>query len=582
MDINNVRYYAEKDLMESGYYGSIASMISFFKSDKQKRDIFFGIEKPRFHEPKNSRDELNTSDQAQLNHQSHNEIQNVPCPLPITPINNTSSSHKSHDVSLTVPSPQPPVPTTTRILSKALTFQDYLLIQGPPGTGKTSRYLISIVKQHLSTQNTPVVILAFTNRAVEEIFHRLVENELDFIILGRNMINEKQHINNIIQTSRDELHPSDQAQSHHMSHNEIQNVPYPLPHTPINNAHCSHKSHYSKSLAPSPQSPTPQIFISTVANYQNEGNYLKKHIQTDLLIIDEASQLLEYQLIGIIADFKKFILIGDHYQLPAVSSQDIQNIPTDLKETIGLHSLGDSLFERLHKRCEERGWTEAFDLLPEHYRMHNDIAKLINPFYKNKLVATTERQFAQQTKKTQRNSAKLSDSAREKSISNTIDNYKLSDLIMIHRTIFLNTSETSNTRYNHEEADKVLQIISLIHDQQKETFTENTIGIICAWNLQVNLITSKIAHLEFSNKITVDTIERFQGSERDIIIFSTAISSKEQMKRLQKLTKDGKVDRKLNVAISRAREQFILLGNKEILCFSEHYKRVIDSIECSV
>jgi DNA replication ATP-dependent helicase Dna2 len=55
----------------------------------------------------------------------------------------------------------------------------------------------------------------------------------------------------------------------------------------------------------------------------------------------------------------------------------------------------------------------------------------------------------------------------------------------------------------------------------------------------------------------------------------------ELLKNLQSLTYDGKVDRKLNVAISRAKEQFILLGNKEILEMSQHYKKTIEKIASS-
>ena len=435
-------FYAEKDILETGYYSNISSLYSFFKIDKVKREVFFGLRKPRFS------------------------------------TENTSFTNTT---------------LLDAILQKAASLQDYLLIQGPPGTGKTSKYLIAIIKQHLLLNKTPIVILAFTNRAVEEICHRLADNELKFMLLGTSQTDNENHISNC----------------------NMDNLLKTIKDT--------------------------RVFVSTVANFQNEGLYLKRHIDTDLLIVDEASQLLEYQLIGIIAYFKRFILIGDHFQLPAISTQNIDNLHSDLTNIIGINSINESLFERLYRRCEEKQWVQAFFLLPEHFRMHKDIAELVNPFYNNKLIPGNERQLS----------------------VNEI------------RTFFIDTNETTHSRYNTEEALKTKKIITSIYEKYKDSFNENTIGVICTWRLQVNLITNIISDLPYANLISVDTVERFQGSERNVIIYSVAISNIEQIKNLQSLTADGKVDRKLNVAISRAKDMFYLLGNKNILINSLHYRNVI-------
>ena len=81
--------------------------------------------------------------------------------------------------------------------------------------------------------------------------------------------------------------------------------------------------------------------------------------------------------------------------------------------------------------------------------------------------------------------------------------------------------------------------------------------------------------------ITIDTVERYQGSQRDIIIFSTTISQPYQLNILSApvLTEGEMIDRKLNVALTRAREQLFLVGNGNILKRSEIYKDLITYME---
>jgi len=74
--------------------------------------------------------------------------------------------------------------------------------------------------------------------------------------------------------------------------------------------------------------------------------------------------------------------------------------------------------------------------------------------------------------------------------------------------------------------------------------------------------------------ITIDTVERYQGGARDIIIISLSTNSLSQLQSLISLSDEG-VDRKLNVALTRAREQLILLGNPELLEGNAIYRELI-------
>jgi len=463
-------YFAEFDLSEVSIFDAPSHFIHFFKLDPIKRDILLGICPPRAE-----------------------TIQ------PATP--ETMFDH---------------------VLHKASIMHDYLLLQGPPGTGKTSKYLIGIVKQYLSTHTTPIVISAYTHKAIEEVCLNLQRNEIDFHLLGsRNHTNSQFSVNS-------EMEETDVYQL-------LQNMKSTLSST--------------------------RIFVSTVLNLLSEGPYLSKSLNLDLLIVDEASQILEYQLLCLVSLFKRFVLIGDHYQLPAIASQQITELPQEMSKDIGQQSLTGSLFERLYLKCEQSGWEHSYHLLSEHYRMHTQIANLINPFYQNRLLSTEKRQ---QTPLTLYGECSVPDE-QIKCLTHS-------------RTLFFSTKEHNHTRYSIEEANLVLLIADTVYKALGVGFTETTIGVICTWKLQVNKIRNILQTLPVHPLITVDTVERFQGSERDVIIYSTAVSKASDLNRMQSLTHDGLIDRKLNVAISRAKEQFILLGNADILNLSSHYKQVIETI----
>jgi DNA replication ATP-dependent helicase Dna2 len=113
-----------------------------------------------------------------------------------------------------------------------------------------------------------------------------------------------------------------------------------------------------------------------------------------------------------------------------------------------------------------------------------------------------------------------------------------------------------------------------------DNFTEDALGIITPWRAQIALINKQIEYLDKSNKITVDTVERFQGSERKIIIVSFAVHNPSQLRNLESINTDG-IDRKLLVTLSRASEQLILVGYSKALEASANYSRIIKYIKAN-
>ena len=127
-------------------------------------------------------------------------------------------------------------------------------------------------------------------------------------------------------------------------------------------------------------------------------------------------------------------------------------------------------------------------------------------------------------------------------------------------------------------------MVARIYEDCRIDFDEaRTLGIITPYRSQIALIKKEIAALGIPalNRIMVDTVERFQGSERDVIIYSCCINSYFQLKFVSNLTEeDGTlIDRKLNVALTRARKQMFVTGVPKYLKSNPLYESLLNLME---
>jgi thymidine kinase len=383
------------------------------------------------------------------------------------------------------------------VVAHCLGTKDLHLVLGPPGTGKTSLIMNRIVRHLYGGKDTAAVfVLAFTNRAVDEIASRL--QGLDFLRLGRE---------------------SDSSLRAHARRESLDDLRSRVLNT--------------------------RILIGTVFAFLETSSVLQAVYSFDTVLIDEASQLTEPQLAGIVACFRRSILIGDHRQLPPVTTlENFREIPAILRET-GYESAGESLFERLFRRYMDQGWDWGIDILPEHYRMHADIAELVNPYYDNELQCAIPRQSTPA---------------------------KAAGSIPSDRVLFVPSQpEMTGMPCHRGEATAVVTVLNQLRMQFPES--PERVGVITPFRAQISLIRSLMGGDPWMQAIMVDTVERFQGSENDVILFSAAVDTLARMRTMQSI-RNG-VDRKLNVAVSRAREQFILFGDPRVLNSCPHYTRII-------
>ena len=142
------------------------------------------------------------------------------------------------------------------------------------------------------------------------------------------------------------------------------------------------------------------------------------------------------------------------------------------------------------------------------------------------------------------------------------------------------TSVTGKT--NQDEARMAADIAELVWREYGECFSpESTLGIVTSYRSQIALIRKELQSkgIPALMNISVDTVERYQGSERDVIIYSFSVNCLHQLAYLPNLTEENgvQIDRKLNVALTRARKRIYVMGVPEILRHNPIYSRLMET-----
>ena len=118
-----------------------------------------------------------------------------------------------------------------------------------------------------------------------------------------------------------------------------------------------------------------------------------------------------------------------------------------------------------------------------------------------------------------------------------------------------------------------------LYDSNGLKMAPHSIGIITPYRAQIAQIRAVLeergAPLDL---LTIDTVERYQGGARDVILISLCTNSLHQLSSLSSFSEEG-VDRKLNVALTRAREHIVVIGNPELLRQSEIYRELLQFCE---
>lgn len=488
-------YAAEPDYSDAAYTLQFRNLLAFLQAPQERRQLLIGTAGylPRLGKP------------AQLVHQYHST-------------------------------------EAEQIISHAVGDGDLYLLLGPPGTGKTSNALLGMVREIIARPDHHLLLVAYTNRAVDEICEKLEPfPELDYIRIGMEQ-------------------SCNPAYKHHLLSRRLEGI--------------SQRNDVKQILS------SCRLYVATLVSLLSKPELFRiKHFNT--AIIDEASQLLEPQMLGLFAatdsqgnpSIDRFVLIGDHKQLPAIvlQSKEESQISDPLLLTCGLSNCRMSLFERLYRRYE--AFPQLTGMLSTQWRMHPDIAGYASQaFYNDQLKhGTAPHQQAPLP------------------FINFDSNSMEERLLASSRLTFIDISSTQAkaAKSNRQEARQTARLVAAyykLHEQNGLHFhPDKAIGIITPYRNQVAMIRQELEKLNLHNsdKIRIDTVERFQGSQNDFIIFSCTVSDSSQLSFLSAYTvEDGiPIDRKLNVAMTRARCQMVIIGNKNLLITNPVYNSLIRYIE---
>lgn len=389
------------------------------------------------------------------------------------------------------------------ILENAISYFPYYIVQGPPGTGKTQIIIKNLIKYYYINNQT-TYLTAYTNRAIENISNVLKRMNLDYIRIGTKESSEDE---NILANMLESKPPGDV---------------------------------YKKLI-------NSKIVIGTLSSFTS--NYeIFDLVEPDICIVDEAAQILEVQLAGVVSKFNKFILIGDEKQLPSITLQSEKYFleTSKILNEVELNNLSESLFERLIKLNKKHN-NPAFGLLETQGRMNSEIMLLASELFYN---------------------------GRLKLLKNQLKKYNYP---FNKKILFVDSEKESLFKTNSSEIEIIKNICKKLI--KEENILPEDIGIIAPFRLHCSKIRDAIT--EDYPDIDIDTVERFQGSEREAIIFSFAINRISDIKNIISPKEiDGIViDRKLNVAITRAKEILVLTGNSKIIENYIVFKDMLDLIK---
>ena len=445
------------------------------------------------------------------------------------------------------------------IILRAKQAQDYFLLVGPPGTGKTSRALKFMVEEALNDgtgtptagNNQPVssiLLMSYTNRAVDEICEMLVDSGIPFLRLGNEYSCDERFRPYLIEKAIAQC-PKLEAIRQYIIGTRV--------------------------IVGTTSMMTSKPFIFNLKHFK-------------LAIIDESSQILEPNLIGLLSAVDKFILIGDYKQLPAVVQQSEQDsvipaindgladspIDMSILQDICLTNCRNSLFERLIHWEDHEKRTDFIGILRRQGRMHPEIAEFPNKmFYQREKLEPVPCPHQMETE-----------------LSYTLPSQDaFDDMLKAHRMIFIPSQfckePNVSDKINANEAAIVVSTLQRIHRFYGKDFNpQKTVGVIVPYRNQIAMVRKGIEKLGIPEleHISIDTVERYQGSQRDVIIYSFTIQNIWQLDFLAGNTfvEDGHIiDRKLNVAITRARKQMIMTGNPEVLRNNQIFNELMEYVK---
>jgi superfamily I DNA and/or RNA helicase len=443
-----------------------------------------------------------------------------------------------------------------KALEKIISTQDVGNIHGPPGTGKTTT-LVQAIK-HTVHEEKQVLVCAPSNAAVDLLAEKLTEQGLQVLRIGHPARVTEQSLSKTL----------DAQIANHVHYKELRVLRKKM--TQMRDMAFKYKRDFGYA-----ERQQRKLLLQEAKEMKADADVLEFYIINDLLnksdviactlvgsanntlrgrryktvFIDEAGQALEPACWIPILRAERVIFAGDHFQLP----------PTIKSIEAAREGLAQTLFEK----CIQQQ-PQTASMLQVQYRMHEDIMRFSSRyFYHDELIAH--------------------ESVMHHAIQKTGGEGEPVSLLPID---FIDTagcgfieaqdSETLS-RYNEEEAHLLIrEIEKLIREVGTEDWAY-TIGMITPYSAQVERLaklaeaSEEISHI--TRYVTINTVDAFQGQERDIIAISFVRSNdKSEVGFLSDI-------RRTNVAMTRARKKLIMVGDSATLGSHPFYTELLEYVQ---
>jgi len=357
----------------------------------------------------------------------------------------------------------------------AVDAEDAALIHGPPGTGKT--YTIARTIRALVAEGNRVLLAAFTNRAVDNALEALRDQGFDEVCRVGTKTGVRGDMQDVRLVQRGD--PNERAA-------ELRDAP---------------------------------VVAATTATC---GSRVMRECEFDVAVVDEASQLTEPGTHAAIALADRFVLVGDHEQLPPVVRAE--------------NDLQTSLFQRLIE-----AHPDASVMLTRQYRMSQRIQAFASTeFYDGALRPATP-EVAAQT---------LADLGAD------------TDALAPQLTGGVSFVDPDGERDGNRNVREAERVAGIVDAYVAAGVDPDDIGVIAPFRAQV-------AEIGRRTSVTVDTVDRFQGSSKEVIVLSLVASG----------GLDGPIfedHRRVNVALTRAKKQLTIVGDADALAADPFYARMLD------
>lgn len=462
-------------------------------------------------------------------------------------------------------------PTQERAVNEVLWAKDVAIVHGPPGTGKTTT-LVEAINETLMRESQ-VLVCAQSNMAVDWISEKLVDRGINVLRIGNpTRVNDK-----MLGFTYERRFES------HADYPQLWAIRKAIRELRKNRKKGSENYHQKMDRL---KSRAAEIELRINAELFGEArviactlvgsaHHLLEGMKFGTLFIDEAAQALEAACWIPMKRASRVILAGDHCQLPP-TVKSIAALRAGLRKT---------LMERIAENKPE-----VVTLLKIQYRMNDEIMRFSSDwFYGGKVESAPQIKYRSvldydhpitwiDTSNEENQITIEGEDAPEDSASTS------SSVSAANQNSDLNFKEQfvgeSFGRINKAEAELTLLTLAEYFTKiGKQRVLEERIdvGIISPYRAQVQYLKKLIKKYEFFKPyrrlISVNTVDGFQGQERDVILISLVRSNDEgQIGFLKDL-------RRMNVAMTRARMKLIILGNKDTMTKHPFYKKLWEYVE---